>query len=139
MIVDFLRKELKPKDLRVIPGELTFENHVELMEHTLVLNWMKSWLRYVHWYYTVAMDLDPDLAKLFEVPLVETSWKGTKLNKDLYRFGLIWKVYDMVTIRGINWRPGILPSIEIKFDRWILGGYTGNDFIMTPVDLRNPL
>lgn len=73
------------------------------------------------------------------MPLVETNWKGSKRNDDLYRFGLIWKVYDMVTIRGLNWRPPILTSIPIQFDRWILGGYSGTDFIMAPVEFRTPL
>lgn len=41
----------------------------------------------------------------------------------------------MVGSRGLNYHPGILGDLEIRFDRWILGGYSGTDFLMAPVDL----
>lgn len=139
LIVDFLRKELKPKELKLVPEELTFENQSELLEYTLIHQWMKSWLQYVYWFHTVALNLDPSLVELFDVPLVETSWRGTKIDKDLYRFGLVWKVYDMVGQRGLSWRPPILSPDGVQFDRWILGGYKGTDFIMAPIEIEKSI
>lgn len=83
-----------------MPSELTFDGNVEILERTLIRNWVSSWLKYLHWYHTVALSPDPNLEDLLNVPVVETNWKGSKQNDDLFRFGLIWKVYDMVTIRG---------------------------------------
>lgn len=46
-------------------------------------------------------------------------------------------LYDM----GVGWSLSttpqwvIGPDVVIQFPRWILGGYSGSDFIMAPVDL----
>ena len=38
-----LRKELKPKELRVVPNELTFNGEQAISEYTLLHNCMKEW------------------------------------------------------------------------------------------------
>lgn len=83
----------------------------------------------------MALAPDPILQDLFKAPVVETSWKRRNVEPELVRFGLLWKVYDMVGSRGLNYHQGILGDLEIRFDRWILGGYSGTDFLMAPVDL----
>jgi hypothetical protein len=44
-ILEMLRKELKPKELRVVPNELTFDGEQAISEYTLLHNWMKEWLK----------------------------------------------------------------------------------------------
>lgn len=56
IIVDFLRKELRPKELRLVPEEFVFDGEREISERTVTLNWMKQWLKWLTWYYTVTMD-----------------------------------------------------------------------------------
>jgi len=65
------------------------------------------------------------------------SWKRSNEDIKLIKFGLIWKCYDMGAGWDLSTTPRYLldPNTSIQFDRWILGGYTGADFIMAPVDL----
>lgn len=132
-ILGMLRKELKPKELRVVPNELTFDGE---REYTLLHNCMKEWLKWLHWYHAVALSPDPSLRALFEAPICSTSWKRSNFDKDFFQYGLIWECYDMGAGRwSKGWCPAyVLPSLEIRFDRWILGGYRGTDFLMAPVD-----
>ena len=74
---------------------------------------MKRWLKVVHWYYSVAMNPDVNLRDLFDGPMVELSWQRMNKNILLIRFGLLWKCYDCVGQRGLDWRPGILASFEV--------------------------
>lgn len=47
IIIAFLRKELRPFDLRLIPEERTFEGERDNLEYTLVHNWLKFWLKWL--------------------------------------------------------------------------------------------
>ncbi|MED6140682.1 hypothetical protein PIB30_095720, partial [Stylosanthes scabra] len=51
----YLRREMKPKELRIAPDELFFDGQIEFNERTVLRNWMSQWLKWVHWYYAVAM------------------------------------------------------------------------------------
>lgn len=57
-----LLKETKPSDLKAAPDELfptkrvrdfltLTSKQVNYLEWSLLINWMKDWLRYVHWYW----------------------------------------------------------------------------------------
>ncbi|KAM1721721.1 hypothetical protein EV1_005405 [Malus domestica] len=47
-----LLKETKPSDFKVAPDELFPTKRVrDFLEWSLLRNWMKDWLRYVHWYW----------------------------------------------------------------------------------------
>lgn len=76
----------------------------------MIRNWVIAWLKYLGWYHTVALSQFPRLSDFFEGPVINTSWKVSKVNHDLVRFGLLWKCYDMVSVRGLSWRPNILES-----------------------------
>jgi hypothetical protein len=54
----------------------------------------------------------------------------------LVRFGLLWKVYDMVASKGLDWRLPILPSFPTSV--YLLGGYAGNLFLVERVGLEQP-
>ncbi|CAN4117908.1 unnamed protein product [Withania somnifera] len=44
-IIDYLRKELKPKEIGLFPEELVFDGEREILERTLLLRWVKEWLK----------------------------------------------------------------------------------------------
>jgi len=69
-------------------------------------------------------------------------WKVGNPDIDRIKYGLIWPSFDM---GSGNWYKADCPryvldsNTRIQFDRWILGGFTGKDFLISPVDLpRRP-
>ncbi|PHT36869.1 hypothetical protein CQW23_24569 [Capsicum baccatum] len=136
-LVDYLQTELKPKKIRFFPEELVFDGKQEILERIVLLNWVKQWLKWVSWYCTIASSAEVTIDQLMEVPMCSKSWKRSNVDYDLVLFGLIWKCYDM----GAGWditttlRWLLDPTTSIQFDRWILGGFSGTDFLMAPVDL----
>lgn len=73
LIVALLRKELRPKEIRLVPKEMLFgDGESDILEYTLVHNWMKAWLKWVSWYYTIALSPDVDIRALFQAPLCST-------------------------------------------------------------------
>lgn len=136
LLVEKLRRELKPKELRLFPDELVFDGEREILERTLIHNWVKQWLKWNSWFYTVACQPDPSFAELFSAPLCSTSWKRSLFDEEYKKYGLVWKCYD---IGAGPWSEGYCPpyvlgnDTRILFDRWILGGRGGTDLIMSPV------
>lgn len=137
MIV-YLRKELKPKEIRLVPNELLFDGEREILERTVIRNWVEQWLRWVSWYHTVALSPDVSIdTLLYDAPICASSWKRSNLDPNVFQFGLVWKLYDM----GVGWSlsttpPWVLdPATVIQIPGWILGGYSGSDFLLAPVDL----
>lgn len=43
----------------------------------------------------------------------------------LNKYGILWKCFDIVSSRGLFYRPPILTDNPIAFPSWILGGLTG--------------
>ncbi|PHU24600.1 hypothetical protein BC332_09707 [Capsicum chinense] len=76
-IVNFLRKELKPKEIRLFPEEMVFDKERDILEHTIIHNWVKMWLKWCSC----------------------TTWRRSTKDLDMIKFGLIWKCYDM----GAGW------------------------------------
>ena len=60
--MEIVRDRVKPKELRLPPGDtptklgLISDMAFELLERALILRWMRQWLKWVHWYCTVALD-----------------------------------------------------------------------------------
>ena len=135
-MVHLLRKELKPKELQIFPSDLVFEGERVILEHTVLLRWVKQWLKLVSWYFTKALDENVSIEELMAAPMCARSWKRTERDENLIRFGLIWKLYDM----GVGWSTGttpryiLSPDTIISHSRWIRVGLKGSDFIMSPVD-----
>ena len=70
---------------------------------------MKDWLRYCNWYYRTAMDPEVDIKEFFNAPMVSRKWKITLHEPTVARFGLLWKVFDMVALKGLD-RRGTLAN-----------------------------
>lgn len=138
LIVEMLRKELQPQDIRLVSGDLVFNGELEILERTLILNWVKQWLKWNYWYFSVALGPDPSIYALFTAPICAIHWKRTQFDADMVKYGLIWRCYDMGAGRwSTAWCPPYVldPNTKIHFDRWIFGGYSGLDFMMAPVDI----
>lgn len=114
------------------------ENFVYMCERTLFYNWMESWLAYVKWFYTVALTPNPSLEQLLDPPVIEFDWRGPRRVEELYRFGIIWKIYDLVGEKGLDWRPPIFSPIPTVSSRWISGGNAGMSFLMSLDGIETP-
>lgn len=136
-MVAYLLREIRPKEIKLFPQELVFDGEREILERTVLFNWMKQWLRWVSWYHTEAQSPTVSLDQLLNAPICASSWKRSNVDINLYKFGLVWRLYDMAAGWSVSTTPQWLfdPQTIIKHDRWILGGYKGTDFIMAPVDL----
>lgn len=128
MLIDYIRREVRPKELRMVPDELLSDGAVEFLERTLILNWVRQWLKCLQWYHTVAMKSDVTLEELLDFPVVEISWRRKSTGSDVRRYGVFWKCIDIVTSRGLAYPPGILTDTPVSHPGWILGGYSGRDF-----------
>lgn len=74
LIVERLRKEMKPRDLRLIPDELFATEKVkDFLEWSTLCGWMKEWLHYSQYYYCTIMQPDLRLNAFFEAPVVNQS------------------------------------------------------------------
>lgn len=116
------------------PEKLTFEGERDNAEYTLVHNWMKMWLRWLHWYCSVA--LSPTLlSKTFSLLQFVVLLGKDQTRILIYStFGLLWKCYDLVEGDWLNNCPLPLGEGDVRFPGWIRGGMTGTDFMMVPSD-----
>lgn len=134
-IIDFLRKEFKPKEIRIPPEGLLFDGEVEICERTVLRGWMEQWLKWNRWYYLVALSDSITIEDLMAAPICATMWYR-KLVNPITKFSAIWKCYDMAAswpyYEVNNFIIG--PDTVITHPRWILGGKSGTDFLMAPLD-----
>lgn len=72
-------ESLVPLERGFFPGMKDF------LEWSSLRVWMKSWLSYCHWYYTTALSPDVGIEQFFSVPVVNSSWKIVKKDKNLLR------------------------------------------------------
>jgi hypothetical protein len=136
-MIAYLRKELKLTEIGLVPDELCFDGEIEFHERTIVLNWMKQWLKWVIRYYTDAWSPEVSIDQMFSAPMCATNWKRLHFDENLFFFGLFWKLYDMAAGWSMSTTPNWLldPNTTVTHDRWIDGGFSGSDFIMAPVIL----
>lgn len=115
-LAERIRRTTRPKELRLpnggVPSEGGFSDiDYELLERTVMPEWVLQWLEWVKWSAVVAEDLNTPLRDLFDCPVVETSWKRRNVDSDILRFGLLWRIFDRAT-RGLSRSPLILGSFE---------------------------
>lgn len=76
LIVDLVRRRLSPGELKPPPESLVSDEYQEVLERTLIHNWMQQWLRWPYWYHAVVLSPDPALHALFDPPVVETKYRS---------------------------------------------------------------
>jgi len=72
-------------------------------------------LEYCHWYYGLAPDVA--IKEFFEAPVINRQWRVTRKDNNLVRFGLMWKLYDLVA--GLDFKLPILDPCEERYTWWI--------------------
>lgn len=106
LIIDKLRKELYPRELKRISDRCFIAEVVrDFLEYSMLRSWMGEWLLYLKWYWQIAMSPDVTIDQLFSGPTIMYDWKMTRKDEQLVRFALFWKMYDLVSEIGLN--PGI--------------------------------
>ncbi|KAH0685030.1 hypothetical protein KY289_022782 [Solanum tuberosum] len=101
------------------PG-LVFDGEREILERTVVRQWMEQWLRWFSWYHITALSEEVTISQLMEVPMCSKSWRRTNEDQNLIKFGLIWKCYDM----GEGWDISTTP-------RYLMSRQTGQKLLIT--------
>lgn len=127
-MIAYLRREMKPKDIRLYPEELLSE---EFNEYTLIRNWLK----YVHWYYSTE---SVSIEEFFDAPICASTYKKTMRDESLVRFGYLWKLYDMAAGWTMSTTPPFVfdTATVVEFPFWVRGGSSGTDFLLSPVVLE---
>lgn len=96
-LISYLKTRIKPRQLSLPPcPEVLFEGEATQMEYTLYHNWVKMWLKWVHWYADLELDYYRPLDYYYEVPIISTRWSRSNFDADIARFGLLWQSYDWV-------------------------------------------
>ncbi|KAK4837014.1 hypothetical protein QYF36_002136 [Acer negundo] len=62
----------------------------------------------------------------------EKEWRIRREPSELIRFGLLWKIYDLVAEKGVAWSPPCLQEHLPGFRGWLLGGVSCMDFLVEP-------
>lgn len=59
-------------------------------------------------------------------------------NPERSRFGLIWRIYDIVAIKGLDFQVPILPG-SVSSSGWLIGGMDPyNNFLVTAAGCSQP-
>ena len=80
--------------------------------------------------WSVANSPDVSLSDFFSASVYEKSWRIRRESSELIRFGLLWKIYDLVAEKGVAWSPPCLQEHLPGFRGWLLGGVSGMDFLV---------
>ena len=58
----------------------------------------------------------------------------------LVRFGLLWRIYDLVALKGIGFKPPIFEPLPVHYPcgPYFLGGVSGTDFLVSAEGLTQP-
>ncbi|GFS28429.1 hypothetical protein Acr_00g0001770 [Actinidia rufa] len=102
LLVSHLLAELRPRDLKLAPDELYPSEGVnEMTERTLIRNWLSQWLKYVHWYWSIASRPDANLQEYLEGPVIERSRKMKSINPSV-EIVRVWSC--MEALRYVCWK-----------------------------------
>ena len=117
-IVHWLLERVKPKQL-TLPPHSAFDKKedpelvLEYCEYTVTRSWCARWLRWLLWYSTKLSNNQGRLRDLLDAPVVETSWYRREIDLTVFRYGLIWRLYDMVKKMSSNVKVRALPTYSI--------------------------
>jgi len=126
VLIDYLRKEMFPKELKVLPSEVIEGSTEDVLSRTLLRSWVRQWLTYCRWYYVTALSPTVTIQDFFDAPVVNRDWRVTSVDPELVRFGLLWKLYDLIAEKGLDLRA---PILESKPGNWLLGDTSGTSFL----------
>lgn len=98
LLVSYIRDQLKPKQLKGVPEEFFSQpGMAHFFEWSLTRSWMVQWLASVRWYCETALNPVVSIQSLIDTaPIVQDHWNLRRRDSSLFRFGLLWKCYDML-------------------------------------------
>lgn len=132
LLIHFLIDKLKPKQLKPINPEETFEGEMAINEATVLRNWLSRWLKWLLWYAKVSGNGFVSFDELFDAPIVETSPYRTEFDITKFKFGLAWKCFDMWDIKWLTYSPPSLisPEMTTLTRAHLKGGSGATQFLM---------
>lgn len=71
-----------------------------------------------------AMDTVVTIKEFFDAPQVMTSWRLNRKDHNLVRFGLLWRIDDLVLRKGISYKVPTL-SVLIKSNLFLVTSLVG--------------
>lgn len=135
-VVCLLRKELQPKDFKLVPplcypatlGEKT----QDFLEYSLVRKWCEAWLRHVHWYWCTAMHPEVTIQQLMDAPVVSRYWYASQSDVALVKFGILWKAFDNVYECSVSGTApkAITGSLTHELGPYVVGGDGISNFLV---------
>ncbi|CAK9168367.1 unnamed protein product [Ilex paraguariensis] len=138
VIIQLLRKEMKPQDSK---SRRTFflllGSKTSLSGQCFVHGCGNGCVIVIG---TMVLDPWVSIEAFFDAPVVNVKWKADRKSVELVRFGLLWKIFDLVGQLGVSFRCPILEdsSGSERSGPWLLGGVDGTSFLVSPVGLFQP-
>jgi hypothetical protein len=105
LIHSYLREKMVPRQLTEPPTELQLGGGArDMLEWTMLRRWMSQWLRYLKWYAEqwAASFEGASIESWFMGPVVTTCWYSKGEDPENLRFGLIWKIFDLINFRQVS-------------------------------------
>lgn len=127
-----LLKLVKPKQLVTPPSKVLSGIEADTVEFTLYLNWMQSWLKWLRWYSLLLINPNPTLNCLFSAPICNTTWKRSTFDPSVFKFGLLWKCYDMCGDQASPIPLSLDTGRIDAFRNYVVGGSSESGFILIP-------
>ena len=109
-----------------------------MMEYTALRAWVKQRLTYLRWYHLSAWSPDVSLQDFFEAPVVNRKWNTESTDPTLVRFGLLWKVYDWLADKGLDYKVPILDTTPSLNCVKVLGGIDVQAFLLFATEVVQP-
>lgn len=78
------------------------------------------------------------LSDFFDAPNVQRDWKVKSTDNELVRFGLKWRIYDLVEKLGPDPQDGNLGTRQVYLPLYLFGGTAGNSFLVFAEGLVQP-
>jgi len=110
----------------------------DFLEWSSLRVWVRDWLRYCRWYYGTALLPDVGIQEFFDAPIVNNKWKVLSEDPNLFRYGLLWKLFYMVALKGCFFMVPILEEHRSPLCGFLLGGVSGTEFLVQACGCDQP-
>lgn len=94
-LYDMLLQHFAPKDIKPVPRQLfVYAGDAAFVEHHVYKEWLKSYLKYISWYYLLTVNRGK-LDVFLKPPLYNREYRNRSPEPEKARsFGVMFKLYD---------------------------------------------